>query len=90
MYRAARATGDGDMRANEIGNAFHKLTEVYVDRINEVKDKETSNNLVEEILKDKEYLESVYAKGAQRAEAQARKTLRKVYKKVGLIEKKFI
>ena len=43
-----------------------------------------------ELLKDKEYLEKVYAMGAAKAEKQARKTLRKVYKKVGLIERKFL
>lgn len=43
-----------------------------------------------ELLNNKDYLEKVYAMGAQRAERQARKTLRKVYKKVGLIERKFL
>ena len=40
-----------------------------------------------ELLKDKSYLESVYAMGAAKAERQARKTLRKVYKKVGFYAK---
>ena len=43
-----------------------------------------------ELLKNKDYLEQVYANGANKAERQARKTLRKVYKKVGLIERKFL
>ena len=43
-----------------------------------------------ELLNDKSYLEDVYAQGAVNAEKQARKILRKVYKKVGLIERKFI
>lgn len=38
-----------------------------------------------EILKDRAYLDNVMKTGAERAEYQARKTLRKVYKKVGLI-----
>jgi tryptophanyl-tRNA synthetase len=37
------------------------------------------------LLGDKAYLQSVYQKGAEKAEAVARKTLRKVYKKVGFI-----
>jgi tryptophanyl-tRNA synthetase len=37
------------------------------------------------LLGDKEYLQSVYQKGAEKAEVVARKTLRKVYKKVGFI-----
>ena len=68
--------GYGDFKAD--------VAEVIVEALRPIRER------YEEILKDKEYLESVYAKGAQRAEAQARKTLRKVYKKVGLIEKKFI
>ena len=41
----------------------------------------------ERILADKAYLEKVYTEGAQKASFIARKTLRKVYKKVGLVEK---
>lgn len=41
------------------------------------------------LLEDKAYLCSVYTEGAQKASAIARKTLRKVYKKVGLVEKPF-
>ena len=40
-------------------------------------------------LADKEYLRSVYSDGAARASAIARKTLRKVYKRIGLVEKPF-
>ena len=43
----------------------------------------------ERIIADKAYLQSVYTDGAQRASFTARKTLRKVYKKVGLVEKPF-
>ena len=41
------------------------------------------------LLEDKQYLCSVYTEGAQRASVIARKTLRKVYKKIGLVEKPF-
>lgn len=41
------------------------------------------------LLNDKAYLCSVYTEGAQKASVIARKTLRKVYKKVGLVEKPF-
>ena len=41
------------------------------------------------LLEDKQYLCSVYTEGAQRASIIARKTLRKVYKKIGLVEKPF-
>ena len=41
------------------------------------------------LLNDKAYLCGVYTEGAQKASAIARRTLRKVYKKVGLVEKPF-
>ena len=41
------------------------------------------------IIADKAYLEDIYTKGAQKATYVARKTLRKVYKKIGLVEKPF-
>ena len=39
------------------------------------------------ILADKAYLQEVYRDGAERASAVARKTLRKVYKKIGFVER---
>ena len=41
----------------------------------------------ERILADKAYLQSIYSEGAQKASYTARKTLRKVYKKLGFVEK---
>jgi len=41
----------------------------------------------ERLIKDKAYLESVYREGAQRAAYTASKTLRKVYKKVGFVQR---
>jgi len=41
----------------------------------------------ERILKDKAYLEKIYRDGAERASYVAARTLRKVYKKVGLVQK---
>jgi len=41
----------------------------------------------ERLLKDKAYLQTVYTEGAERASYAARKTLRKVYKKLGFVEK---
>ena len=43
----------------------------------------------EYLLKNKDQLELVYTKGAEKAEKVARKTLRKVYKKIGFIERKY-
>ena len=39
------------------------------------------------LLKNKDYLEKIYLAGAEKAEYVARKTLRKVYKKIGFIPK---
>lgn len=41
----------------------------------------------EELLKNKDYLEQVYKEGALKAQYKARKTIDKVYKKVGFIKK---
>ena len=41
----------------------------------------------EELIKDKAYLESVYRAGAEKASYTAMKTLRKVYRKVGFIQR---
>ena len=41
------------------------------------------------MIADKAYLQEVYTNGAQKASYVARKTLRKVYKKIGLVEKPF-
>lgn len=41
----------------------------------------------EDLLKNKDYLEQVYTEGAQRAGYMARKTLDKVYRKVGFIKR---
>ena len=39
------------------------------------------------ILKDKAYLQQIYTQGAEKAGYAARRTLRKVYKRVGFVEK---
>ena len=43
----------------------------------------------ERIMADKAYLKEIYTDGAQRAQAVARRTLRKVAKKIGFVEKPF-
>lgn len=43
----------------------------------------------ERMIAEKVYLQDVYTKGAEKASAIARRTLRKVYKKVGFVEKPF-
>ena len=43
----------------------------------------------ERMIADKAYLQQVYTEGAQKASYVARKTLRRVYKRVGFVEKPF-
>ena len=47
---------------------------------------EPIQNRYNDLMKNKDYLESVYKSGAQRASYVAEKTLRKVYKKIGFIQ----
>ncbi len=55
--------------------------EAVVERLRPIREE------AERLIKDKAYLESVYREGAERAARTAYKTLRKVYKKVGFVEK---
>lgn len=59
------------------------LTEVIIEGLRPIRDK------FDDLMKNKDYLENIYMEGAYAAEAKARKTLRKVYKKVGFIPRKF-
>lgn len=43
----------------------------------------------EDLLKNKDYLEAVYKEGAEKASYMARKTLDKVYRKVGFVKRPF-
>ena len=43
----------------------------------------------ERIMKDKAYLQQMYTEGAQKASYVARRNLRKVYKRLGFVEKPF-
>lgn len=55
------------------------VAEIVVEALNPVQDK------FYEYLNDKDYLESVYKNGADKAEKVSMKTLRKMYKKIGFI-----
>ncbi len=55
--------------------------EAVVERLRPIREE------AERLIRDKAYLEGVYREGAERAARAAYKTLRKVYKKVGFVEK---
>lgn len=62
---------------------FKKDTaEVIVEGLRPVRDK------YEYLMENKDYLEQIYASGAQKASHKARKTLDKVYRKVGFVQAK--
>ncbi len=57
------------------------LAEVIIGEVRPIQER------IDYLLKNKDYLQEIYSYGAEKAEAAARKTLRKVYKKVGFIPK---
>lgn len=61
------------------GKFKEDLAEVVVEGLNPIQEKYNY------LIKNKDYLEGIYRLGAEKAEAKAIKTLRKVYKKVGFI-----
>lgn len=65
------------------GKFKNDLAEVIIEGLRPIKNK------YNDLMKNKDYIENVYIEGANKAEAVARKTLRKVYKKVGFVPRKF-
>ncbi|KPU27738.1 tryptophanyl-tRNA synthetase [Caloranaerobacter sp. TR13] len=59
------------------------LAEVVVEGLRPLREK------FEDLMKNKDYLEKVYIEGANKAQRVARKTISKVYRKVGFIQRKF-
>lgn len=59
------------------------VADVVIEGLRPIRDK------FDYLMKNKDYLEKIYMQGANKAEKVARKTLRKVYKKVGFIPRKF-
>lgn len=55
------------------------VAEVIIEEIKPIQEQ------IDYLLKNKDYLEKIYIHGAEKAEVVARKTLRKVYKKIGFI-----
>ena len=66
--------GYGELKTQTAESVIEKLTPV--------------RKKLKELLSDKDYLDNLMKKGAEKASEIARKTLRKVYKKVGLVPAK--
>ena len=58
------------------------LVDIIIDRLSPIRKE------YEKIIKDKEYLNSILSIGKQKATFKARKTLAKVYRKIGLVQEK--
>lgn len=63
------------------GKFKEDLAEVIIEGLRPIQEK------FDDLMKNKDYLERVYKEGAERASYIANKTLRKVYRKVGFIQK---
>lgn len=57
------------------------VAEIVIEELKPIQDR------IDYLLKNKDYLDKIYTEGAQKAEIVARKTLRKVQKKIGFIPK---
>jgi len=88
IYSACTGISFADIEAEYAGQGYgvfkQRVGEAVVETLRPVRD-ETLR-----LLADKAYLESVYAQGAEKASRAANKTLRKVYKKIGFIDRKVI
>lgn len=65
------------------GDFKEDLAEVVADGLRPIREKAL------DLIENKDKLEKIYTEGAERAEKIARKTLRKVYKKIGFIERRY-
>ncbi len=83
IYSAATGKTFAEIEAEFEGKGYgdFKLAvgEAVVEMLRPIREK------TEDLLKNKDYLEQIYAQGAERAAAIAYKTLNKVYKKVGFV-----
>jgi len=85
IYAAATGKSMSDIENEFVGHGYgdfkQAVGEAVVEMLRPVREEATR------LIADKAYLESVYASGAERAARTAYKTLRKVYKKVGFVQR---
>jgi tryptophanyl-tRNA synthetase len=74
-------TLDAEFETFSYGEFKSKVADAMVEYLSPIRDK------YEDLLKNKDFLNSIIKSGAEKATYQANKTLRKVYKKVGFVEK---
>ena len=87
IYSACTGKSFQEIEAEFAGCGYGKFKpavgEAVVETLRPIREEATR------IMKDKAYLEQVYRDGAEKAGYVAEKPLRKVYKKVGFVEKPF-
>ena len=83
IYAVATGKSIAEVEAEFAGKGYGELKpavgEAVVELLRPIREK------TEDLLRNKDYLEQVYTEGAQKASYLARKTLSKVYRKVGFV-----
>lgn len=85
IYAAATGKTPEEVEAEFTGRGYAEFKSVVGEAVVELL--RPIRQKTEDLLKNKDYLEQVYTEGAQRAGYIARKTLDKVYRKVGFIKR---
>ena len=85
IYSAVTGKTFAEIEAEFAGQGYGKFKPVVGDAV--IEHLRPIREESQRLLKDKAYLESVYRDGAQKASYVAEKTLRKVYKKVGFVQR---
>ncbi|MBD7910228.1 MULTISPECIES: tryptophan--tRNA ligase [Clostridium] len=83
ILSAIKRTSPEELVSYYKGKGYSDLKSDVADAV--VAELEPIQKKVQELLKDKSYLESIYKEGAQKASYVANKTLRKMQKKIGMI-----
>ena len=85
IYSVATGKSFLDIEAEFSGKGYgdfkNKVGEAVVELLRPIREE------AEHLISDKSYLEGIYKEGAEKAAFTANKTLRKVYKKVGFVER---
>lgn len=85
IYALATGKTEDEVEAEFAGRGYAEFKpavgEAVVEMLRPIREK------TEDLLKNKDYLEQVYTEGAQRAGYMARRTLDKVYRKIGFIKR---
>jgi len=86
IYSACTGKSFADIEDEFSGQGYgvfkQRVGEAVVETLRPIRDE------AQRLISEKAYLESVYTEGAQKAAHAANRTLRKVYKKIGFIERK--